>query len=172
MSGVENPADVFTKYVDAITMKKHCWKLGYEVKEDRAKTAPTLNAMLAMLGYQEANDPKDNYITNVDYDDGMKDRMEDSRRGQGQLDRWNQDGLWVVRDHVRSRSELFTPLRVSGSPPAKALTPSRITVGEFCDGEAFRVVDCWTSRAFAHRNLGRSWTGKTFFLLRNGDEAV
>ena len=35
----------------------------------------------------------------------------------------------ISRIHAKPRRCLFTPLRVSGSPPAKALTPTRVTIG-------------------------------------------
>ena len=82
-------------------------------------------------------------------------------------DQWVDDDATLVRVHSRARQSLFTPLRVRGSPPAKALTPSRVTEGTFCDtGEGFRRVDTWTARSTAHLSLGRAWVGRTTFLKR------
>ena len=69
--------------------------------------------------------------------------------------------------HHKPRLELATPLRVSGAPPAKALTPTRLTRGRFVNsGERFELTDTWTSRSEAHRCLPNFWTGETFFFLR------
>ena len=49
----------------------------------------------------------------------------------------------VVRVHAKTRRCFFTPVRVQGAPPAKAVTASRLMVGSFVDmGEVFRVCDC------------------------------
>jgi hypothetical protein len=187
--GTDNPADVFTKHVDAHTMRKHFWRLGYEVSTTRAATAPTLHTLLGMISwhgdnegciqeggnekfYEENNDGKE-YIAEKYNLKNMKcrDRDEDSRRGPGQLDDWSRDGAWMIRTHERPRLELFTPLRVAGSPPAKNLTPTRVTRGKFDDnGESFEIVDTWTARPSAHRALSRSWTGSTLFLIKAADK--
>ena len=74
----------------------------------------------------------------------------------------------VIRHHLTGRSKLFTPLRVQGAPPGKALTPARVTEGVFLNsGTPFRIVDTWTSRSDAHRDLGARWTGSTRFLRRS-----
>ena len=73
----------------------------------------------------------------------------------------------LVRVHLKHRRELFTPLRVAGSPPAKALSTLRVTTGQFViSGRSFRIVDSWTARAGAHRDLGEAWTGKTTFVKK------
>ena len=82
-------------------------------------------------------------------------------------DLWEYGDREAVRKHRRPRRSLFTPLRVSGAPPAKSLTPLRITRGRYHDNEEeFEIVDCWTSRATAHRALTRIWSGTTTFLQR------
>jgi len=171
--GTENPADLLTKSVDAHTMSNHCWRLGCEVLKDRATTAPTLNAMLAMVGFCDKSEEEEKTGAGEEEvtEELKKDRDEDSRRGPGQMDTWKQVGVWMVRAHHRPRRELFTPLRVSGSPPAKALATARITQGTFNDGEAFRIVDSWTSRSQAHRALDRPWIGSTRFVLKKAEEA-
>ena len=78
----------------------------------------------------------------------------------------------VARIHTAPREELFTPMRVAGSPPSRRLTNTRITEGTYIDdGEKFRYVDAWTSRNTAHRSLGRRWVGVTKFLLRTAEVA-
>ena len=80
-------------------------------------------------------------------------------------DYWEEFGAEWHRLHIKPRETLFTPLRVNGAPPAKALTACRVTEGRFLDdGTAFRIVDHWTARATAHRSLGRQWIGKTTFM--------
>jgi hypothetical protein len=93
------------------------------------------------------------------------------RRSRGCLskpvDVWHEESETVTRQHASCRSELFTPLRVSGAPPAKALTPARITHGTFTrTGKQFKLIDTWTSRKDAHKDLGEAWTGTITFLKR------
>ena len=74
----------------------------------------------------------------------------------------------LERRHSKPRRELFTPRRVEGAPPSRALTTARITEGTFlATGERFRRVDSWTQRATAHLELRDWWIGKTIFVLRS-----
>ena len=41
VAGENNPADLLTKHVNAATLQKHTWELGFEVLQDRAATAPS-----------------------------------------------------------------------------------------------------------------------------------
>ena len=92
--------------------------------------------------------------------------------GRGRkLDEWCLNKEEATRVHHKPRRELFTPLRVAGAPPAKRLTPARITEGRFVGtGECFRHVDSWTTRATSHTDMGQLWTGVTRFLVRIGDD--
>ena len=94
---------------------------------------------------------------------GKNDELEDD---------WiHEDGI-ITRVHSAPRTELFTPMRVAGSPPSRRLTSTRITEGVYVDdGERFRLVDAWTARSTAHRCLGRRWIGVTKFLLRTAEVA-
>ena len=84
-------------------------------------------------------------------------------------DYWEEKGENIERVHCKARTTLFTPLRVSGSPPVRALAPSRVTEGRFLDnGEVFKKVDSWTARGTAHMDLTRRWVGTTRFLKRCG----
>ncbi len=137
--GKENPADLMTKNLAINDVNKHLETLCISVTDDRAEVAPQLDRL------------------------NTTEEHHDNRDG----DRWIDDVDEVVRVHRRPRMELFTPLRVRGAPPAKSLTPVRVTEGRFCDtGELFKVTDTWTARATAHRSLGRRWTGSTRFLSR------
>ena len=87
-------------------------------------------------------------------------------------DSWDDEeaGGSLVRVHRKHRRELFTPLRVAGSPPAKALATLRVTTGQFViGGRSFRIVDSWTARAGAHRDLGEAWTGRTTFIKKSAE---
>ena len=82
-------------------------------------------------------------------------------------DLWEKSEDACVRLHSRPRRDLFTPLRVCASPPAKSFFSVRITAGAYCDtGERFRIVDAWTDRRSAHAPLRTFWTGTTTFLRK------
>ena len=86
----------------------------------------------------------------------------------GDRDAWEEGEKVAVRIHRQPRRGLFTPLRVYGAPPGKALTPERITRGKYMDsGEEFEITDTWTSRGHAHRQLKADWTGETEFHCRS-----
>ena len=84
---------------------------------------------------------------------------------------WQTDASGEVKYlHVIPRRTLVTPLRVQGTPPGRRLTACRLTEGVFCDnGEQFVRRDNWTSRASAHADLRRRWTGSTTFRLKTPD---
>ena len=87
-------------------------------------------------------------------------------------DYWADDdaGGEVARIHRKHRRELFTPRRVAGSPPIKALATLRVTTGRFViSGRSFRIVDSWTARAGAHRDLGEALTGRTTFVKKSAE---
>ena len=97
----------------------------------------------------------------------MVERKLQGRRGK---DAWADEAAEdeVVRIHRQPRRELFTPLRVSGAPTVTALATLRVTTGRFAiSGRAFRIVDSWTARAGAHRDLGEAWTGSTTFTRKS-----
>ena len=133
--GLNNPADIVTKYFNAEAAQRHLDRLHITRSKGRAGTAP----VLATLEQQDA-----------DYWDG------------------NDAGGEVARVHRKPRRELFTPRRVAGSPPTKALATLRVTTGRFVvSGRAFRIADSWTARAGAHRDFGEAWTGRTVFVKRS-----
>jgi hypothetical protein len=139
------------------------WRLGCELLQDRAKTAPTLNALLGMLS-QTTESAREEV-----YNEGREaDKFADSEVGTEQKDGWIQEGVFLMRQHARNRQDLFTPLHVSGSAPVRTLCPTRITEGTFDDGKSFKIVDAWRSRA--HTTLRRPWTGRTIFMIR-GDRS-
>jgi len=139
IKGTENPADLLTKHVPAELIERHCVKLGMERLSSRAVSAPKL---VVMMDHGEAEDDKN---------DHWEDKAE---RGI------------LTRIHSKWRRDLFTPLRVQGAPPAKALVPCRITEGEFEDGSRFRRADSWHARSTAHLNMGKLWRGSTQFIYK------
>ena len=129
--GNVNPADLLTKNVSAELLRRHTEALGVWINGSRARTAPQLSSAANM------------------------------RPAAAEKDTWEPQDSEVVRVHRRPRRNLFTPLRVCGAPPAKALTGHRVTTGTFCKtGERFKRTDAWTSRATAHLELGESWAGE------------
>ena len=141
--GTENPADLMTKYLPASDMEKHLTYLSVERRTSRADAAPKLGISQLRL----------------------QDRW---RKEAGPGDPSN-----LIREHVKPRSSLFTPMRLDGSPPAKSLTKTRRTVGNFLDnGEEFVIVDEWTGKLEPHRDLKRLWTGTTAFTFRVNDMGV
>jgi hypothetical protein len=96
-----------------------------------------------------------------------EDKAQGSRRRDAPADQWDKDGHTWSRVHLRPRSELFTPLRVENSPPARSLFSVRVTKGQFCDsGERFTKVDAWTDKRTAHMPMRALWTGTTTFVLK------
>ena len=146
--GDENPTDLLTKHVAADLIARYCQVLGMERLKSRAASAPRLDALSAEAETEENNPSVEN-------------KTEDEWTDTGEADK-------VVRQHLNWRRELFTPVRVQGAPPGRALTSVRITEGEYEDGEKFRRVDSWTTRSTAHLRLDRKWVGNTTFLLRRG----
>ena len=98
--GTENPADLFTKHLTAEGLKKHLERLKIEAFDSRADSAPTLDAC------------------------GHKDIAENKMVGEN-CD-WQGSNENVIRQFYICRSRLFTPLKIKGTPPGKALTFSRI----------------------------------------------
>ena len=107
-------------------------------------------------------------------DSGSGGAGDATSRDGGSEDVWTTSGTsdeFQVRVHRRERRELFTPLRVAGSGPARALFSCRITDGVFCaSGERFRIVDAWTDRKSAHQSLSKPWTGTTTFVRKSAYE--
>jgi len=137
VNGKQNPADLLTKHLPVNELKLHSKTLGFRMSNTRSTVAPKLN--------------------------------------RGELGRHDEEeGEWlhgenekIVMKHLKPRQCLFTPVRVRGAPPVKALTAVRETRGIFCeDGSSFARRDNWTARASAHLDLGKRWIGTTTFLLK------
>ena len=145
--GEDNPSDILTKNVPSEVLMRHLHAMNMFPYIDRASTAPKL-AGIKLLNDGISGDPQG----------GPTDKWYTEEEGI-------EGSITVTRAHERARTELFTPLRVKGAPPARALTSTRITSGRFLDdGEDFTITDSWRARAAAHRDLGRPWVGSTTFV--------
>ncbi len=134
-----------TKHLARAEMSGHLERLGFEVDDTRAQLAPHLSSLNPRRVAEEA---------------------------AGEVGSWKTGGSGtIVMTHLKERTELFTPLRVAGSPPVKSLTAIRITQGVFDNGQEFHRRDNWTARATAHLKLARPWTGTTTFILKALDGA-
>ena len=134
--GLDNPADIVTKYLNAEAVQRHFSRLHIVRSSGRAQSAPTLAAA-----------------------------------GRRASDEWAREVIKgeVTGVHHGPRRSLFTPVGVKDAPPARALAKSRITIGQFLSNwKKFRIVDNWTTRGTAHRDLGSEWTGTTTFLVPSG----
>ena len=98
----------------------------------------------------------------------MGNKYNENESIKGMFDEWDSsESGGLARRHFRPRLELFTPLKVSGSPSVNQLTHARVTKGCFLDnGEHFELVDSWSCRGSAHRSLDRPWVGFIKFLLK------
>ena len=153
--GLENPADLMTKNLGPNDAEKHIKALFMERHVGRATAMPTLSNL-----YE--------HYQNFKSDD---QHQKDEDGGTDEL--WQEQGSVVTRSHQAPRRCLFTPRRVAGAPPCAALTPLRETTGVFIDdGTSFTVIDTWTARSTAHRDLGRLWTGSTKFVRRMNHHAT
>ena len=167
VAGVSNPADLMTKHLDANTMWKHANKLGFYTAPGRSELAPKLRE--AQEEEEEGPGDASKQCCTAEPAAALEHEMrEDPSMGGCSLS-------WVEVVHTRPRTALVTPVRVAGVPPVKALTALRVTKGKFVgSGEDFVKVDNWTSRAEAHRELPREWTGSTWFRMKEdvkfGDE--
>ena len=95
VAGEDNPADLLTKHVNAATLHKHIWKFGFEILQDRAATAPTLNDFLGVSN--SAPVCRRPVEMNVDYEEAKRIyRKADSETGVQQQDRWSQEGVFVM----------------------------------------------------------------------------
>ena len=135
--GTDDPADLMTKHLAAIDVERHTEFLSFERYQNRAGAAPMLSVVV------------------------------NKERDESETDEWLEDESTVTRVHSKPRRSRFTPLRVSGAPPVKSLTATRVTRGQFLDnGEAFTVIDNWTTRSTAHAASSRAWIGTTQFWRR------
>ena len=145
--GEDNPSDILTKNVPSEILTRHLHAMNMFPYVDRASTAPKL-AGIKLFNDGVSGDPQG----------GPNDMWHAVNAGL-------ENSITITRVHEKTRTELFTPLRVRGAPPARALTSTRITSGTFIDnGESFTLTDSWRARASAHRDLGRPWVGSTTFV--------
>ena len=157
VAGAENPADLCTKHLGADVIQHLIGLINAETTSDRASSAPAL-ASLTTSRHGGEQRPQDHWMTAADGTGGRE--MSDPDRSA--------NVLGLSRKHEKPRRHLFTPRRIEGAPPAKALTPTRLTIGRFVDsGEEFSRLDSWRSRSDAHLDMGRIWVGETRFFAKS-----
>ena len=89
-------------------------------------------------------------------------------------DRWVVDGQWLIREHHVARGTMFTPGCSKTCPiDMSDITSERRTEiyykNSMKDSEGYDQVieDDWKDGQSSHRDLERSWTGRTYFLIHD-----
>ena len=85
-----------------------------------------------------------------------------------QKDVWTVSGQWLIREHKVSRRTLYSPACSKDCPVSldKLLSERHTEVVYDCDSLGPEVIeDTWQDPQRAHRDLGKPWTGKTWFLM-------
>ena len=148
VAGAENPSDLVTKHLSAAVAKGHLERLCMRTSGGRAATAPTV-ATVSLAQLADNTDLEENPCMPV---------------RPLHVDQWLETSTHCVRVHRAGRSCFFTPPRVAGIPPSKALVAVRIIEGCYIDnGEKYKRVDNWKGRT-AHQSMPRRWTGTTTFM--------
>ena len=191
--GIENPADLFTKNLAVEVMDGHLQRIGFEVSEGRAETAPKL-CSIGVLDTGMANP-----VGGPDHEKGgahpclgqailrktcqsseaptprENDRL--CRTGgpvpevplgasEPSKDIWVKNAEKLERYHAKARDCLFTPLKVEGAPAGRWFSPFRLTEGTYENGSTFKRIDSWTARPTSKLKMASKWTGKTTFFLK------
>ena len=145
VDGTRNPADLMTKNLARSEIIKNLRIIGLVELEGRSERAAQLHSIKRSI-----------------------DELVESGNAGHDPDSWEargEQGVWIRR-HSTPRLSLFTPFRVPRGPPkGLALGLKRRTIGKFINGDAFDVVDDWTSGSQAHRFLRDGWTGRTEFSV-------
>ena len=90
-----------------------------------------------------------------------------SRPIERKSDTWTICGQWLVREHHIPRRTLYSPHRSCPVPMEKILHKRKTEIN-YNLGEPSNVLeDSWKDPATAHSDLGKPWTGKTWFLLQD-----
>ena len=105
IDGEVNPADLMTKNLDETKMWRHLVKLDYFQLGGRATSAPTMQAMLAMLDGNGCVHGGAQEVEEMEIEEALRARGEETMRWQVG------DGL-AVMVHDSARVCLTTPLRV------------------------------------------------------------
>ena len=98
---------------------------------------------------------------------GSRDKSALTLNAVGQSDKWElRNDAVLVRAHAKPRECLFTPMKVAGGPKVgNKIGRTRVTFGQFEDGEKFTMRDDWKKSDEPHRRLRSAWTGYTVFLM-------
>eukprot|EP00438_Fugacium_kawagutii_P029807 Skav231475 [mRNA] locus=scaffold1100:530653:539709:- [translate_table: standard] len=86
-----------------------------------------------------------------------------------QRDNWTTDGHWLIREHRVPRRTMYTPQCAKDCPVPldKILSVRRVEIHYLDDEHDDQHEDNWHNPVSAHRDLGRPWTGRTYFLLQD-----
>jgi len=153
--GEHNSADLMTKHLTFIMIKRHLDSLFLEFKEGRSDKAAKLHSV-TRLARQELAASKlvnvDNSFASVSGGDYWAER--------GELGRW-------VRVHTHPRTSAFLPWKVPGGPGRKTrLTQERSTRGVDMRGQKFQIDDKWNGRTFQVRRRLHGQVGLLSWLTR------
>ena len=144
--GSDNPADLFTKHLDAGTMWKHVERLGFYSKPRRSKLAPVLrngagevdgNAQEGCAGDMDSsqgaagNAPRGCAGDKTTTTERPTLASKKPVAALAPVGSPEPQGGWLEVRQTRPRVTLITPLRIKGVPPIKALTAMRSTEGEY-----------------------------------------
>ena len=102
-----------------------------------------------------------------------RDRSALKLHSVGVSDAWAKGGYKdgvIPRIHPKPRETLFTPMKVAGGPrDAKTVGSTRLTIGQFEDGEKIVVRDDLKIPKDPHRMLRGACTGSTIFLTQTSE---
>ena len=97
-----------------------------------------------------------------------RDRSALKLNSVGVSDVWKKGGYKdgvITRIHIKPSVVLFMLMKVAGGPKdAKVVGTTRLTIGQFEDGERLMVRDNWKTSKEPHRRLRGAWTGSITFL--------
>ena len=142
--GEINVADLMTKHLTGIVIKKHVANLNMEFSAGRSAKAAKLHSILKNDQLNQGNRNKEKVI--------------DYWAERGEHGRW-------VRVHVEPRRVGFSPNDAPRGPGRKTrLKEERCTKGIDLEGRNFSLNDDWTNNV--GNPIGMSdWTGRTVFLV-------
>ena len=151
--GEHSSADLRTKHLTLLMIKRYIASLFLEFREGRSDKAAKLHSVMRMLREESAVaklQSTDESFASVSGGDYWAEK--------GEAGRW-------VRVHTHPIISAFLLWKVSGGPGRKTrLTPERSTRGLNSHGQQFRVDDSW-ERPIQSMTPTIPWTCRTIFLV-------
>ena len=152
--GESNQADLMTKHLTQLMIKRHVDGLNLEFRSGRSEKAAKLHSLHSAL-------KKERQATADIKLDRAGVAFSESAGGDYWSER-GERGRWV-RIHTTPRTVDFLPWKVARGPGRKTrLSSVRSTRGVDVNGHTFEIKDDWTNAQ--SRNRPR-WTGRTIFLV-------